>query len=84
MASAMGDLILTRRGDLATRVFYDLTTLKDLPFDQHTPGTVLAIIGLTGWTLTPEGAQFILEKCPPNNPLKVRNLVAIASRNKSA
>jgi len=63
--SSCGDLILDKHGDLCTRVRHDWASddCRDLPWDQHKPGTKLAIITRYGWTLTANGANYILENC---------------------
>ena len=83
MYSANGDLMLDQRGNLCTRVMYDPATWQDLPFAQHTLGDKLAILSRAGWTLTPVGAQFILENCPAENAFDRRVLAAIADQREA-
>src|SRR5690606_9589701 len=79
MSQAMGDLMLIPGvGDLAYRETCDPETLRDYPRDVSKPGQTLARISAAGWTLTPAGAQFILENCSPAKR-DVRALEAIAS-----
>ena len=62
---ACGDLALDARGHLTTKTTYDYEAGKELPAGQFRHGDKLALISREGWTLTPNGAQFILENCPP-------------------
>lgn len=77
--AAKGDLMLDHYGNLTTRNIWDDVTHKELPFNQHRAGNTLALIGSDGWLLTNEGAQFILENCPPENNSDIRKL-GIVSR----
>ena len=63
--SAKGDLILSSGGDLCDRNIW--SDAAELSWEQHTVGSVLATIGGTGWTLTPNGADYVLENCPPGS-----------------
>ncbi len=67
MHSACGDLILSRHGNLCSRDSLDDTDVGfcDLPWAQHKVGMTLAWIAIGGWVLTADGAQWILENCPP-------------------
>lgn len=65
MMSACGDLILDKRGNLCYRRMHDADTWADLSWEQHGIGDKLADITRAGWALTADGAQFILENCPP-------------------
>lgn len=79
MNSAKGDLMLDIYGNLTSRQTYDPETFKDLPFEQHRVGSyTMALIGRDGWVLTPDGAQFIIENCPPENTNDLRILRRIA------
>lgn len=69
LMSSCGDLILDNRGDLCTRKTFD-DNYKDVPWNEQKPQTKLATIGYVGdskgtgtWTLTPMGAEYILENC---------------------
>lgn len=67
MNSAKGDLLLDGHGDLCYGYDFDLDG-HDLPNNQRRAGEKLATIGWSEgndgcWTLTPAGAQFILENC---------------------
>lgn len=72
--AAKGDLILNRFGNLCARSCYHPDTLRDLPFNEHTPGVVLATIDPQGWQLTEDGAEWILENCPPSSVRDVNRL----------
>lgn len=79
MSAAMGDLMLIPgNGSLAYRETYDESTGRDYPREISKPGQVLARISAAGWTLTAQGAQFILENCPPINARDLAALRAIA------
>lgn len=77
--SAKGDLMLDANGNLTDRITYDPDTFKDLPFNEHKAGNVLALIGYDGWLLTGAGANWILENCSLNSKFDIRKLRAIAA-----
>jgi hypothetical protein len=77
MNAARGDLILDRQGNLCTRNIWNLVDYSELPFDQHTSCDLLARISAEGWILTPDGAQFILENCPPESQRKINYLTKL-------
>lgn len=80
MRDAMGDLMLCPgSGSLAYRETYDESTGRDYPREISKPRDVLARISGAGWTLTPAGAEFILENCGPARS-DVARLEAIAAR----
>jgi hypothetical protein len=78
MQSARGDLILDRIGHLHYREMNNFETGKELPWAQHGLGEMLAEISRDGWMLLPNGAQFILENCPPDNESDLRRLRKLA------
>ena len=86
MWQANGDLILDRRGNLCTRNVWDDDELpgKELPWQQHRPGMRLATLSGDGWTVTRDGAQFILENCPPDRAADCRKLNQIISEAREA
>jgi hypothetical protein len=78
--AACGDLILDKSGNLCQRECWDEAFTKELPWEQHRIGARLATITRDGWKLTPYGAQFILENCPPGGPgsaVAIRKLTAL-------
>lgn len=78
MCGAMGDLMLDRYGNLATRETHDHDTRLPLPFNQHNVGETLALIGQEGWMLTAYGAQWILENLPPDSRADLAKLNTIS------
>lgn len=76
LMSSCGDLMLDRRGDLCRREIWS-EEFKELPWDQHKPGCKLAIITRFGWTLTGDGAQYILENCSPGSASDVKFLQGV-------
>jgi hypothetical protein len=77
MYASHGDLILNREGNLCTRI-QSTPNFSNLPFDNHTPGEVLAIIAPWGWTLSMSGAEYLLENCTLSNRNDIKKLDAIA------
>src|SRR4051812_7920005 len=76
---ACGDLALNPAGNLTTKRFYDAETILPLPEGKWEHGVVLARISHAGWTITPHGADYMLEcwsEC--FTPFHLRFLRAVA------
>ena len=64
--SSKGDLILNNLGHLCQRSIWGSngpSSWVEMPWNEHRPGTALARISESGWTLTASGADYILENC---------------------
>lgn len=55
MNAAKGDLMLDHHGNLTLRNIWG-EDHRELPFNQHTPRGLMALIGSEGWIITMEGA----------------------------
>jgi hypothetical protein len=80
MNGARGDLMLDHNGDLFTRDTWCAETYKELPYAQHTPRECVARVSRDGWTLTADGAEFILQNLPPERKVDAVKLRAVALR----
>lgn len=80
MCQARGDLMLDENGDLHYRNIWDENYTKELPWAQHRLDEKLATVSDNGWTVTRNGARFILDRCAPVNARDIRKLKYVAAQ----